>query len=131
MKMKTEKITVSLSADTLKLANKKYSDFGFSSRSEFINAAIKEYISRDLLKQFSGEIAAIYKKIERSEIAVLEEHLSKLAYKVAVEMAQINLILASELAIDSDDIRRLRGKAVGLVNELKGFVPLGTANKNV
>lgn len=93
MKQTTEKITVSLPKDTLRLADEKHKAFGFENRSEFINAAIREYVSRDILRQFSGELAELYGKIERSEIKNLEEHLSKLAYKIAVEMSQINLTL--------------------------------------
>ena len=87
MKQTTEKITVSLPADTLRMADEKYKVLGFENRSDFINTAIREYISRDILRQFSGELAEIYGKIERSEIRNLEEHLSKLSYKIAVEIA--------------------------------------------
>ncbi|ADU27319.1 CopG family ribbon-helix-helix protein [Ethanoligenens harbinense] len=127
MTRKTEKITVSLPAETLQLAEDKYRAFGFENRSAFIDAAIREYVSRDLLRQFSGELAALYGKIERSEIKGLEEHLSKLSYKIAVELAQINLLLASLLEVPYPDTQRLRGKAVRLVGESRGYVPLKDA----
>ena len=130
MKQATEKITVSLHADTLRLADEKYKTLGFESRSDFINAAIREYISRDILRQFSGELAEIYGKIERSEIRNLEEHLSKLSYKIAVELAQINLLLASLIEVPYADTQKLRGKAVHLVNKSRGYVPLKDALNN-
>ena len=38
MKQTTEKITVSLPADTLQMADEKYKAFGFESRSDFITS---------------------------------------------------------------------------------------------
>lgn len=127
MKQQIEKITVSLHRETLNLVDENRARFGFDNRSSFINAAIREYIGRDILRQFSGELAEVYGKIERTEIKNLEEHLSKLAYKIAVEIAQTNLLLASLLEISCADTQKLRGKAVHLVNQTRGFVPLRDA----
>lgn len=95
MSREIEKITVSLPAETLRIADENHRRFGFENRSEFINAAIREYVNRDLLREFGSEIAEVYSKIQHSEIRNLEEHLSKLSYKIAVEIAQMNLFLAS------------------------------------
>jgi len=126
---KTEKITVSLPRDTVKLADEKYAGLGFTSRSELIDAAIREYISRDMMRQFTGELTEMYQKIERSEIKELEQHLSKLSYKIAVELAQIYMLLATAMELPYDVDRSLRGKAVKQVNHLKGFVPISKAVK--
>ncbi len=126
---KTEKITVSLPGDTIRLADEKYAGFGFASRSELINAAIREYVSRDLMRQFTGELTKMYQQIERSEIKELEQHLSKISYKIAVELAQIYMLLATGMEIPYDVDRSLRGKAVKQVNQLKGFVPISKAVK--
>ena len=126
---RTEKITLSLPRDTIKLADEKYTRLGFASRSELINAAIREYLSRDLMRQFTGELSEMYQKIERSEIKELEQHLSKLSYKIAVEMAQIYMLLATATELPCDIDRSLRGKAVKQVNDLKGFVPISKAVK--
>jgi hypothetical protein len=85
---------------------------------------IREYVSRDLLRQFSGELAELYRKIGCGEIKNLEDHLAKLSYKIAVELAQLNLLMASALELPYIDTRKLRGKAVQLVNQSKGYVPL-------
>ena len=125
-----EKITVSLPGETLRLADEKYAAFGFGNRSEFIDAAIREYVSRDLLRQFSGELAEVYGKLERTEIRNLEEHLSKLSYKIAVELAQVNMLMTSLLEISDADTQKLRGKAVKLVNQSRGYVPLKDVLRN-
>ena len=109
MEKKTEKITVSLSPEVIHLADQNWEKFGFKNRSE--------YISRDLLKEFTGELSQFYQKIERSEIKHLEEHLAKLSYKIAVEIAQMHLLMASITELSKQDTRDLRAKAVALVNE--------------
>lgn len=130
MKQETEKITVSLSKETLCAADANWERLGFSNRSEFIDAAIREYLSRDLLKEFTGELTQFYQKIERSEIKDMEHHLAKLSYKIAVEIAQVHLMLASMLELPYADTEKLRGKAVQLVNKSRGYIPLNTALKN-
>ena len=130
MSREIEKITVSLPTETLRLADENHRRFGFENRSEFINAAIREYISRDMLRQFGSEIAEVYSKIQHSEIRKLEEHLSKLSYKIAVEIAQMNLFLASIMEVPYLDTQKLRGKAVQMVNNSRGYVPLREAIKN-
>ena len=130
MEKKTEKITVSLSPEVIHLADQNWEKFGFKNRSELIDAAIREYISRDLLKEFTGELSQFYQKIERSEIKHLEEHLAKLSYKIAVEIAQMHLLMASITELSKQDTRDLRAKAVALVNESKGYISLETARKH-
>lgn len=130
MSREIEKITVSLPTETLRMADENHRRFGFENRSEFINAAIREYISRDMLREFGSEIAEVYSKIQHSEIRNLEEHLSKLSYKIAVELAQMNLLMASLLEIPYSDTQNLRGKAVRMVNSSRGYVPLREAIKN-
>jgi molybdopterin converting factor small subunit len=83
-----------------------------------------------MLRKFSGELAEVYRKIERSEIRNLEEHISKLSYKIAVELAQMNLLMASLLEVSYTDTQKLRGKAVQMVNNSRGYVPLREAIKN-
>lgn len=124
------KITVSLPAETLRIADENHRRFGFENRSQFINAAIREYVNRDLLREFGSEIAEVYSKIQHSEIRNLEEHLSKLSYKIAVEIAQMNLFLALIMEVPYLDTQKLRGKAVNMVNNSRGYVPLQEAIKN-
>ena len=130
MSREIEKITVSLPTETLRLADENHKRFGFENRSEFINAAIREYVSRDMLREFGSEIAEVYSKIQHSEIRNLEEHLAKLSYKIAVEIAQMHLFLASTIAVPYLDTQKLRGKAVSLVNNSRGYVPLSVAVKH-
>ena len=128
--MKKDKISVSLSDEVIRLEEQNREQLGFSSRSEFIEAAIKEYIARDTLGHFQKEITRIYKDLEHGEIKEMEDRLAMLSYKIAVEMAQVNLTLIYLSEFSDQDIYKLRERAVKLVNQSKGFVNLPTAKKN-
>jgi metal-responsive CopG/Arc/MetJ family transcriptional regulator len=130
MSREIEKITVSLPTETLRMAGENHKRFGFENRSDFINAAIREYVNRAMLREFGSEIAEVYSKIQHSEIRNLEEHLAKLSYKIAVEIAQMNLFLASIMEVPYLDTQKLRGKAVSMVNNSRGYVPLSVAVKH-
>lgn len=127
--MLKEKIGISLSRDVLKLEEESRRRLGFSSRSEFIEAAIREYIGRDIFRQYAEDMTRIYQSIERTEIKNLEERLSKLSYKIAVELGQLNLMFAEFGDYSYCEAQSLRGKAVGMVNQSKGFVTLPMAAK--
>jgi Arc/MetJ-type ribon-helix-helix transcriptional regulator len=128
--MKKEKISVSLSEEVIRLEEENRAQLGFSSRSEFIEVAVKEYIARDTLNHFSQEVARIHNELEHHEVKEMEERLAMLSYKIAVEMAQINLTLAYLSDFTDRDVHKLRERAVRLVNLSKGFVSLPMARKN-
>ena len=130
MKSETEKVTVSLSKETLRVTDANRERLGFNTRSAFIDAAIREFISRDLLKEFTGELAQFYQKIEHSEIKNMEDHIAKLSYKIAVQIAQMELLLVSTLELPYVDTRELRGRAIQMVNKCKGYVPLDMVRDN-
>ena|GEM_PF-653846 len=126
MKQNIEKITVSLPKETLKIADDNRERLGFENRSTLIDTALREYISQCLLK----ETGQADDRILPTDIKNMENHLARLSYKIAVELAQMNLIWASVLDISDESIRSLRGRAVSLLKKTKGYIPLSTANKN-
>ena len=130
MKSETEKVTVSLPKETLWAADANRERLGFDTRSAFVDAAIREFISRDRLKEFTGELAQFYQKIEHSEIKNMEDHIAKLSYKIAVQIAQMELLLVSTLELPYVDTRELRGRAIQMVNKCKGYVPLDMVRDN-
>jgi len=126
VKQNIEKITVSLPKETLKIADDNRERLGFENRSTLIDTALREYISQCLLK----ETGQADDRILPTDIKNMENHLARLSYKIAVELAQMNLIWASVLDISDESIRSLRGRAVSLLKKTKGYIPLSTANKN-
>lgn len=126
---KKDKITVSLSQEILVLEEQSRTSCGFANRSAFIETALREYIARDGINHFSDEIASVYSKLERRELKEMEDRLAMLSYKIAVELAQINLTLAELSDYSYEDAQTLRGDAVQMVNLSKGFITLPMAVK--
>lgn len=126
MKQNIEKITVSLPKETLKIVDDNRLRLGFENRSTLIDAALREYISQCLIK----ETGQADDRILPTDIKNMENRLARLSFKIAVELAQMNLIWASVLDISDESIRSLRGRAVSLLKKTKGYIPLSTANKN-
>lgn len=127
--MSKQKIGVTLSQEILAMEKQNRQRLGFSSRSEFIEAAIREYIGRNIYRQYTEDLMRVYQSIERTEIKNLEERLAKLSYKIAVELGQLNLMFADIGGYSYSEAQSFRGKAVGLVNQSKGFVTLPVATK--
>jgi len=126
VKQNIEKITVSLPKETLKIADDNRLRLGFENRSTLIDTALREYISQCLQE----ETGRPDERILPTDIKNMENHLARLSFKIAVELAQMNLIWASILDISDESIRSLRGRAVSLLKKTKGYIPLSTANKN-
>ena len=127
--MHKDKIGISLSPEVLALEEINRRRLGFSSRSEFIEAAIREYVGRDILREYHDDILHTYQTLERTELRDMEDRLAKLAYKIAVEMAQVNLILLDAMEYSYPEAQSLRGKAVGMVNRSHGMITLPQAAK--
>jgi Arc/MetJ-type ribon-helix-helix transcriptional regulator len=128
-RMSKQKIGVALSQEILSLEEQNRQRLGFSSRSEFIEAAIREYIGRDIFRQYTDELLRAYQSIERTEIKNMEDRLAKLSYKIAVELGQLNLMFTEFGDYSYLDAQDFRGKAVRIVNQTNGYVSLPMAAK--
>ena len=116
------KIGLSLSAELLKLEESRRSELGFASRSELIEAAVYEYISKREVARFADTVANIYEQINEQLMADFEDRIAKLLYKIAIELAQNNLLMGRLFELDETDIYELRKHAYRLVKENKGRI---------
>lgn len=124
MKQRAQKITVSLSGETLQLADANWRKHGYRNRSAFIETAVRRVCLGPLSQGQAADIAKVYSAIERSELKDMEERLSRLHYKIAMEIAQMQIALCSLLQIDRNDCHHIRKEAYALVKETKGIAAL-------
>lgn len=124
------KITVSLPTETVRIADENWKELGFASRSDYIGAAIRKLGAREMLHGFKDELADIYAQLERTELKEMENHLAKIMFKVAMEMAQLGILLTSALDISYTEAERIRGKAFSLIKKSHGIISLSTAARN-
>ncbi|WP_343246993.1 hypothetical protein [Diplocloster hominis] len=92
------------------------------SKSEFIEKAVLFYIG--YLKQENNVdyLAPIIKTLIEGLIGQTEERLSKLLFKVSVELAKLSNILAATQEIDDETLKRLQQKCVQEVRKINGML---------
>lgn len=120
--MNKVKMGLSLSQDLLALMNENCKKLGFSGRSELVETAVYEYISKSIIKRLSDTAATVYEQIDTRAMASLEDRMAKLLYKNAIELAQINLLLCRAYELDERDVHTLRREACALIQQSHGRV---------
>lgn len=78
------------------------------SRSEFIREAIKHYIAVLNMKESSRVLTPALESVIGSKIALTEDRISRLLFKLGVEIAMMSNIIAATHDIDEDSLSALR-----------------------
>ena len=78
------------------------------SRSEFICDAIMHYIAVINMQESSRVLTPALESVIGSKIALTEDRINRIVFKLGVEVAMMNNILASTHNIDSDSMDALR-----------------------
>ena len=81
---------------------------GADSRSEFICDAIMHYIAVINMQESSRVLTPALESVIGSKIALTEDRINRIVFKLGVEVAMMNNILASTHNIDSDSMDALR-----------------------
>lgn len=78
------------------------------SRSEFIREAIEHYIAVLNMKESSRVLTPALESVIGSKIALTEDRISRLLFKLGMEVAMMSNILAATHDIDEDSLSALR-----------------------
>lgn len=78
------------------------------SRSEFIREAIEHYIAVLNMKESSRVLTPALESVIGSKIALTEDRISRLLFKLGVEIAMMSNIIAATHDIDEDCLSALR-----------------------
>ena len=129
MEMKNNKITIRLSDETLKKCNEGMDITNCKVRNEFIEKAIEfysGYVSAEVHSEFLSDV--ITESMEGIAKA-LENRFGKLLFKIAVEMAKLEQMLASINEMDDETIERLHKRCVDEVRKINGVIKMEDAVK--
>lgn len=96
---------IKLCDDNLELANTK-------SRNDFIEEAIKCYVSYLNTKNNNLFISESIESVLKSSIKITEDRLSKLLFKLSVEMSMMMNILGANFELDEETLNKLRIKCI-------------------
>ena len=127
--MKNNKITIRLSDETLKKCNEGMDITNCKVRNEFIEKAIEfysGYVSAEVHSEFlSDTVTDSMEGIAKA----LENRFGKLLFKIAVEMAKLEQMLASINEMDDETIERLHKRCVDEVRKINGVIKMEDAVK--
>ena len=78
------------------------------SRSEFIRDALEHYIVVINMQESSRVLTPALESVIGSKIALTEDRINRIVFKLGVEIAMMNNILAATHSIDADNMDALR-----------------------
>ena len=129
MEIKNNKITIRLSDETLKKCNEGMDITNCKVRNEFIVKAIEfysGYVSAEVHSEFLSDV--ITESME-GIIKSLENRFGRLLFKIAVEMAKLEQMLAAINEMDDETIERLHKRCVDEVKKINGIIKMEDAVK--
>ena len=85
-----------------------YTADGCASRTEFIEKAVREHLSRLIIGEENPLLPTAVSSAIEGRLGVFEERISKLLFKQSVELAMVEAILAEELDLDEERLEMLR-----------------------
>ena len=103
-----KRIGVYISEELLGQCDATVEKSGANSRSEFICDAIMHYIVVINMKESSRVLTPALESVIGSKIALTEERINRIVFKLGVEVAMMNNILAATHSIDADNMDALR-----------------------
>lgn len=107
---------------TLELADQYYRSDNCASRSEFIEKAILFYVGYVTSQQNRDYLADIIPSTVKSIVDESSNRMGRLLFKIAVEMAVVENILAAVCDVDEIEVKRLRGQCVKEIKSTNGLL---------
>ena len=103
-----KRIGVYISEDLLDQCDAAVEKSGADSRSEFICDAIDHYIAVLNMQENSRVLTPALESVIGSKIALTEDRINRILFKLGVEVAMMNNIMAVTHNIDADNMESLR-----------------------
>ena len=116
------KFALWISRDTIELAKQHYKDDNCSSASEFIEKAILFYLGYVSSQQSQDYLASIIPSTVKGIVDESSNRMGRLLFKMAVELAVTENILAAVCEVDQHELKRLRGQCVQEVRRTNGML---------
>ena len=101
----------------------------FANRSDFIEKAIHFYSGYIYQEQHSEILSDVIVESMEGIIKALENRFGRLLFKIAVEMAKLEQMLASINEMDDETIERLHKRCVDEVKKINGIIKMEDAVK--
>lgn len=113
--------------DTLEKVEKIYQQDNCDSRSEFIEKAVNFYIGYLTSEDKDGYLPSVVTSTLKAIVAESDNRTSRMLFKIAVELAVLQNVVAATNEIDEVALNRLRGECVKEVKRLNGSLSFADA----
>ena len=123
------KFALRIMPETQQLVKDYYPLDNCQNQSEFIEKAIRFYASYIASKDATEFLAPILVSALQSTIKNMENHISRLQFKTAVELNMMMNVLASELDAAPETLEQMRGRCIQEVKETCGEITFKDAVK--
>ena len=107
---------------TLELADQYYRNDNCASRSEFIEKAIRFYAGYVSSQQNQDYLARVIPATVKGIVDESSHRMGRLLFKMAVELAVTENILAAVCEVDQQELKRLRGQCIQEVRRTNGML---------
>ena len=129
MEMKNNKITIRLSDEILKKCESAMVLSGCAVRNDFITNAIDFYAGYISMQKNVDFMAQVIVESVSGTVKTSENRLARLLFKIAVEMAKLEQMLATINDMDEETLRRLHIRCVNDVKKINGIIRMEDAVK--
>lgn len=126
---KKKRITAWLSEDSLKKCDAGVKLDDCRSRSDFVERAVCFYAAYLSAEMHTDFFAPVILQMVEGAVASTENRIARLLFKIAVEMAKLEQMLASINDMDEETIRKLHIRCVNEVKKINGILKMEEAVK--
>lgn len=123
------KFALRITPETQQLVRNYYPLDNCQNQSEFIEKAIHFYVGYITSKNATEFLAPILVSALQSMLKNMEDHISRMLFKLSVEIDMMMNVLASELDTNPDTLDQMRGRCIQEVKETHGEITFKDAVK--
>lgn len=126
-KYKKKRYTVWLSDEAIQKSDAAISSKRFPTRSDFIEKAISFYSGYLFEDDHLDFLSGVLLQAVKGTVVSSENRIARLLFKIAVEMAKLEQMLASINDMDEETMRRLHVRCVNEVKKINGIIKMEDA----
>ncbi len=120
--MAKEKMAVYFQLETIKKIEQEYREDNCSSKTEFIEKAVKFYIGYLRQQEEVNYLSPMITETVKSQIKGTEQRLARLIFKVAVELGKLSHMTAAMNDVDDETLKSLHAMCVTEVRKINGII---------
>jgi hypothetical protein len=120
--MAKKRMAVYFQPETIKKIEQEYREDNCSSKTEFIEKAVKFYIGYLNEEDNINYLSPMITETVKAQIKGTEQRLSRLLFKVAVELGKLSHMTAAVNEVDDETLDKLHAMCVNEVRRINGII---------